>query len=282
MDIEKIDVDLAAKEPVFYFSSMGMEISEHSVKVGGVARGIKMKLYELASSLQIIKDDPQALLSLMDIKSMDEDDLESIALLGIRETGSSLFKEKDICEAIGKSKEEFRQIVFPVSEFVKCSEPDCPHGDQEGWPEYVEILAKNRTEYSELVTKGTLRGKRIVCKGCWEKYRVDIEKAAEDQAKAKKEREERYEADAKRRAEEWNQLLTMPYKEYLQTDHWKQTRKSAMKRAGYKCQLCNSDLMIQVHHRTYANRGHERNSDLVVLCRRCHANFHRVDAEAES
>lgn len=281
MDIEKIDVDLAAKEPVFYFSSMGMEISEHSVKVGGVARGIKMKLYEVASSLQIIKDDPQALLSLMDIASMDEDELETIALIGIRETGSSLFKEKDICEAIGKSKEEFRQMVFPVSEFVKCSEPSCPYEDEEG-SDYAEVLAKNRTEYSELVTKGTLRGKRIVCRGCWEKYRVDIEKAAEDQAKAKEEREERYEADAKRRAEEWDRLLTMPYKEYLQTDHWKRVRASALKRAAYKCQVCNSDLLLQVHHRSYQKRGQERASDVTVLCRRCHADFHRVDAEAKS
>ena len=72
-------------------------------------------------------------------------------------------------------------------------------------------------------------------------------------------------------------LKSMPYKEYLQTDHWKHTRKSALKRAEYRCQLCNGDAMLQVHHRTYERRGHERASDLIVLCRQCHKDFHRIE-----
>lgn len=70
-------------------------------------------------------------------------------------------------------------------------------------------------------------------------------------------------------------LKTMPYKEYLVTEHWKEVRNRALKRANYKCQLCNDGKSwLNVHHRTYIRRGEEYNSDLIVLCRACHAKFH--------
>lgn len=71
-----------------------------------------------------------------------------------------------------------------------------------------------------------------------------------------------------------HQLKNMPYKQYLLTDHWKQTRTNALKVAEYKCQLCNKNSRLQVHHRTYENRGDEKPSDLIVLCSSCHAKFH--------
>jgi len=66
----------------------------------------------------------------------------------------------------------------------------------------------------------------------------------------------------------------MPYYEYLQTDEWKNTRKRALRRAGFKCELCNSDGELHVHHKTYERRGDEDNDDLIVLCKNCHAKFH--------
>ena len=69
-------------------------------------------------------------------------------------------------------------------------------------------------------------------------------------------------------------LKTMPYKEYLETDHWKKTRKRALHRAKYKCQLCGSKENLNVHHNTYENRGQEKDEDLIVLCQECHAKFH--------
>ena len=64
------------------------------------------------------------------------------------------------------------------------------------------------------------------------------------------------------------------YKEYLQSDHWKETRERALERAGYKCQVCGYYKNLQVHHNTYKNIGHEDDTDLVVLCWKCHKTFH--------
>ena len=83
------------------------------------------------------------------------------------------------------------------------------------------------------------------------------------------------------------ELETMPYKDYLQTEEWNDTRKHHLKKAGYKCQLCNQgNTKLHVHHRTYERRGNERYNDLIVLCEKCHGLFHgkqanTVDANTE-
>lgn len=69
-------------------------------------------------------------------------------------------------------------------------------------------------------------------------------------------------------------LKTMPYGDYLQTEHWKDTRTRKLIEAGYKCQVCNSNGKLNVHHRTYENRGNEQLDDLLVLCNDCHKLFH--------
>lgn len=70
------------------------------------------------------------------------------------------------------------------------------------------------------------------------------------------------------------ELKTMPYKEYLQTAHWKNVRKQALFRAKYKCSLCGKKGKLNVHHNTYENRGGEKDEDLIVLCQDCHGKFH--------
>lgn len=66
------------------------------------------------------------------------------------------------------------------------------------------------------------------------------------------------------------------YGEYLKTDYWLTVSKAVKARAGYRCQVCNSQHDLQAHHRTYDHRGRELDhlDDLVCLCRRCHAVFH--------
>lgn len=73
---------------------------------------------------------------------------------------------------------------------------------------------------------------------------------------------------------EVERLKSMPYKEYLQTDHWLSLRYQTLKIAGFRCQLCNKSGSLQVHHRTYERRGSEEVSDLISLCPDCHAKFH--------
>ncbi len=69
-------------------------------------------------------------------------------------------------------------------------------------------------------------------------------------------------------------LVNMPYAEYLLTPEWKLRREEAIRIAGDRCQICNGANSLDVHHRTYANRGFESASDLTVLCRKCHGTFH--------
>jgi len=77
------------------------------------------------------------------------------------------------------------------------------------------------------------------------------------------------------------ELRTMPYQEYLKTDHWQDCRKQAIKRAKHRCQLCNSRTKLNVHHRTYERRGHERDDDLITLCESCHSIFHQASKLAK-
>jgi hypothetical protein len=67
------------------------------------------------------------------------------------------------------------------------------------------------------------------------------------------------------------------YSEYLKSSQWRAVRKAAIARADGRCQVCNSDLMLQVHHRKYPEfMGIEDPFELTVLCRRCHDLFHNV------
>lgn len=66
------------------------------------------------------------------------------------------------------------------------------------------------------------------------------------------------------------------YAEYLQTAHWRMIADKVKERAAHRCQVCNSDKKLEVHHRTYENIFHELDhlDDLVCLCARCHGLFH--------
>jgi 5-methylcytosine-specific restriction endonuclease McrA len=68
---------------------------------------------------------------------------------------------------------------------------------------------------------------------------------------------------------------TRSYREYLQSPEWQGTRDDALHQAKHRCCICNSRHQLEVHHRTYERIGHERPDDLTVLCRPCHALFHR-------
>ncbi len=70
------------------------------------------------------------------------------------------------------------------------------------------------------------------------------------------------------------EFKTMPYYDYLQTPEWQKTRNRALRRANYRCQVCNGNENLHVHHRTYVNRGNEKPEDLIVLCKDCHQIYH--------
>lgn len=64
------------------------------------------------------------------------------------------------------------------------------------------------------------------------------------------------------------------YATYLQSAAWRAKAKAAIQRAGNRCQLCSrpgSQVHLDAHHRTYARIGSERDEDIEVLCKACHA-----------
>jgi 5-methylcytosine-specific restriction endonuclease McrA len=69
-------------------------------------------------------------------------------------------------------------------------------------------------------------------------------------------------------------LHDMPYSQYLQSEHWQFTRRRALLRAGFQCQLCESGEQLNVHHLTYERRGREKEADIIVLCYACHGFIH--------
>lgn len=93
-----------------------------------------------------------------------------------------------------------------------------------------------------------------------------------------KERNKKSKRDIQDRENRFYQLKSMAYKEYLETPEWQKIRKRKLRRAKYKCQICNaSNKELNVHHRTYKRRGEERDNDLIVLCKDCHVLYHRSD-----
>lgn len=79
-----------------------------------------------------------------------------------------------------------------------------------------------------------------------------------------------------------NTIKSMSYSDFLKTPYWDGVRNYKLKKAHYRCELCNSSgVTLNVHHKTYENHGREHisiiaNKDLIVLCKNCHEKFHDV------
>jgi hypothetical protein len=73
------------------------------------------------------------------------------------------------------------------------------------------------------------------------------------------------------------------YSDYLKTPEWNTRRRSKLKQADFRCQLCNAGKCeLHVHHRSYESVGDEHPEDLVVLCDACHAKFHGKESTSEA
>lgn len=68
----------------------------------------------------------------------------------------------------------------------------------------------------------------------------------------------------------------MKYKDYLQSEKWKELRKKARKRAKGKCELCGG-VPFNVHHVTYPkNLERDCLDNLLVICKKCHNKLHGI------
>lgn len=64
------------------------------------------------------------------------------------------------------------------------------------------------------------------------------------------------------------------YGAYLNSPEWKERRREALIAADFRCQACEADEQLEVHHLTYERLGFEHPRDLMVLCNGCHAFEH--------
>jgi hypothetical protein len=61
---------------------------------------------------------------------------------------------------------------------------------------------------------------------------------------------------------------------YLKSDHWADLRKVALEKAKFRCSHCECGGTLDVHHENYKSIYDVTQSDLSVLCRRCHIAEH--------
>lgn len=89
------------------------------------------------------------------------------------------------------------------------------------------------------------------------------------------------------RPEEIKRLRSMPYQEYLRTQHWERVRVAMIIAHNARCEsgrcygrdgYYGDEKWLHVHHVSYKNRGNERFADLRLLCDECHKRLHAGEA----
>jgi 5-methylcytosine-specific restriction endonuclease McrA len=116
------------------------------------------------------------------------------------------------------------------------------------------VRAEDPVEFQKLAT--------MLCEGCAQ----GLEHSYDEQRRA----------DMCIRQARAAQLRKMPFEEYWLTPEWRALRDRVRIRAGKKCELCYKRRPLQVHHKTYERYGQELLTDLIALCRECHARHHNV------
>jgi hypothetical protein len=64
------------------------------------------------------------------------------------------------------------------------------------------------------------------------------------------------------------------YDLYLSSSHWRSLAARVKTARGNRCERCGETERLDAHHLTYDRIGHERDEDLMVLCRECHFSLH--------
>jgi 5-methylcytosine-specific restriction endonuclease McrA len=64
------------------------------------------------------------------------------------------------------------------------------------------------------------------------------------------------------------------YEWYRCSPSWHERREWILQRAMGICEICGKRPATEVHHRTYKRIFNEDPTDLVALCRQCHAEIH--------
>jgi hypothetical protein len=169
-------------------------------------------------------------------------------------------RTSDLGKAVGQGNPYyFLPLIGPICMICEC--------DKCGTD--VDVMVASRAELKPLLSKNSRNWKsKRFCAGCLKRK----EEASRQYRNRASEESREWAANREGRLEE---LQAMSYEEYLQTPEWAALRKRALRKAGFRCQLCNKQGELHVHHRTYdAPRGEEDVRDLTVLCKKHHKGHH--------
>lgn len=64
------------------------------------------------------------------------------------------------------------------------------------------------------------------------------------------------------------------YKQYLKSKKWAEKKFELFSLRGEKCERCQSEIDLQVHHKNYRTIFNEDLEDLEILCSKCHKAEH--------
>ena len=81
-----------------------------------------------------------------------------------------------------------------------------------------------------------------------------------------------------------NNTGIIKYNIYIQSKLWRDKKEYLLNKRGCKCEVCGTvpkisyDMyrmtIINIHHKTYERFGNELESDLIILCDKCHKKIH--------
>jgi 5-methylcytosine-specific restriction endonuclease McrA len=74
----------------------------------------------------------------------------------------------------------------------------------------------------------------------------------------------------------------MRYQDYLKSDDWQRKRVEKLTRDSgtrRRCAICGSEKNLHIHHLNYMNLFNAKQSDLRILCKRCHFLAHDLYKE---
>jgi hypothetical protein len=209
---------------------------------------IKQILASIESTKQSLDFQKECLIELL--KEI-RDDTELLGLMIPDIYWADIIDFESLRKSLNLTKTTIREYIKPIQTETQCNV--CG-----------EYLYANSLTKVMLLKRGYDEN---ICEKC-KKTRADNKYNQDKESRIK------WEQERVKRQQRLYELRTMPYELYLQTEEWLCTRNVKLRQAKYRCQVCNSDESLNVHHRTYENRGNENYKDLIVLCRNCHKLYH--------
>jgi hypothetical protein len=235
---------------------------EKRINENVVPSGASPSVAEALDALWVAQDSVDAALAALESRKTDLQDVARVFLLESPEgelldrAGKVYWSMPDV------SASSIASVVFGNS---KAASKLCSTLPRDSAPKFScdgcgsDVPFASRSSVAELSRKRRIQ-LPVLCLECEKRKQ---EASSEDWRERRRVEDERISA-----------LRSMPYREYLLTEEWLNTRNRKLKQAWFKCQLCNQGGLLNVHHRTYERRGCEDMKDLIVLCHPCHAKFH--------